>query len=79
MTACRDGAGQFVRNLYSLTKGQQAIIQLARVLGDRTGNLPPMPGIFPDYPAPIVRNAPDGRELALARWGMPSPQFGCPG
>jgi hypothetical protein len=21
------------------------------------GNLPPMPGVFPDYPAPIVRNA----------------------
>jgi putative SOS response-associated peptidase YedK len=34
--------------------------------------------IFPDYPAPIARNAPDGlRELAMARWGMPGPpQFG---
>jgi hypothetical protein len=21
------------------------------------GNLPPMPGVFPDYPAPVVRNA----------------------
>lgn len=62
-------------NLYSLTKGQQAILQLARAMNDRTGNLPPMPGIFPDYPAPIVRNGSDGRELALARWGMPSPQF----
>jgi putative SOS response-associated peptidase YedK len=62
-------------NLYSLTKGQQAIIALARAMNDRTGNLPPMPGIFPDYPAPIVRNSVDGRELALARWGMPSPQF----
>jgi putative SOS response-associated peptidase YedK len=40
---------------------------------DTSGNLPPMPGIFPDYRAPIVRNAPDGvRELVLARWGMPS-------
>ncbi len=29
--------------------------------------------IFPDYPAPIVRNTPDGvRELAMVRWGMPS-------
>lgn len=45
---------------------------------DMTGNLPPMPGVFPDYSAPIVRNAPDGvRELMLARWGMPGPpQFG---
>ncbi len=42
---------------------------------DRTGNLPPLPGIFPDYTAPIVRNYPQGRELVLARWGMPSPAF----
>ncbi|MDR4308234.1 SOS response-associated peptidase [Chelatococcus sambhunathii] len=60
-------------NLYSLTKGQAAIRELARALVDRTGNLPPMPGIFPDYPAPIVRNGAEGRELVLARWGMPSP------
>lgn len=66
-------------NLYSLTKGQQAIIELARALVDRTGNLPPMPGIFPDYPAPIVRNGSEGRELALARWGMHSPQFALKG
>jgi len=62
-----------VCNLYSLTKGQQAIIALARAMRDTTGNLPPLPGIFPDYPAPIVRNASDGvRELAMVRWGMPS-------
>jgi putative SOS response-associated peptidase YedK len=62
-------------NLYSLTKGQAAIIALARAMRDITGNLPPFPGIFPDDTAPIVRNAPDGiRELALARWGMPSSQ-----
>jgi putative SOS response-associated peptidase YedK len=43
---------------------------------DTTGNLPPLPGIFPDYKAPVVRNAPDGvRELAMLRWGMPSSQF----
>ena len=59
-------------NLYSLTKGQQAIIEFTRAMVDRTGNLPPMPGIFPDYPAPIVRNSDEGRELVLARWGMPS-------
>jgi hypothetical protein len=23
------------------------------------GNLPPMPGVFPDYPAPMVRNVDD--------------------
>jgi hypothetical protein len=38
---------------------------------DSAGNLPAMPGIFPDYPAPIVRNgARKARELAMARWGM---------
>ena len=42
-------------NLYSLTKGQKAIIALARATNDRIGNLPPMPGTFPDYPAPMVR------------------------
>jgi putative SOS response-associated peptidase YedK len=63
-------------NLYSITKGQAAIIELMRALRDLTGNLPPMSGVFPDYSAPIVRNAPDGvRELSLARWGMPSSQF----
>ncbi len=62
-------------NLYSMTKGQAAIIAMTRAMVDRTGNLPPMPGIFPDYAAPIVRNDPDGRTLALARWGMPSPAF----
>jgi hypothetical protein len=36
-----------VCNLYSVTKGQAAIRELARAMGDRTGNLPPLPGIFP--------------------------------
>jgi putative SOS response-associated peptidase YedK len=66
-------------NLYAVTKGQQAIRELTRAMHDRTGNLPPLPGIFPDYGAPIVRDGPDGRELALARWGMPSPVFSLKG
>jgi putative SOS response-associated peptidase YedK len=37
------------------------------------GNLPPMPGVFPDYPAPVVRNAGTERELVMMRWGMPPP------
>ncbi len=41
---------------------------------DNTGNMPPLPGIFPDYSAPIVRNSDAGRELAMARWGMPTPK-----
>jgi putative SOS response-associated peptidase YedK len=62
-------------NLYSVTKGQAAIRALFRVAHDRTGNLPPMPGVFPDYAAPIVRLGAEGRELVTARWGMPSPMF----
>ena len=66
-------------NLYSVTKGQQAINEFTGAMRDRTGNLPPMPGIFPDYFAPIVRNHPEGRELVMARWGMPSPVFALKG
>jgi putative SOS response-associated peptidase YedK len=67
-------------NLYSITKGQQAIRDLAGAMRDITGNLPPLPGVFPDYSAPIVRTAADGvRELAMARWGMPSPVFALKG
>jgi hypothetical protein len=35
-------------NLYSLTKGQQAILELVEAMIVLTGNLPPMPGIFTD-------------------------------
>jgi len=65
-------------NLYSITKGPQAIRDFARAMRDTTGNLPPLPGVFPDQMAPIVRAGPDGvRELVMARCGMPGPpQFG---
>jgi hypothetical protein len=32
-----------------------------------------MPGVFPDYPAPVIRNTADGSELAMMRRGMPPP------
>jgi hypothetical protein len=77
--AAMDGApspGPRMCNLYSITKGQPAIRDLAGAMRDLTGNLPMLPGVFPDYSAPIVRTAVDGvRELAMARWGMPSPTF----
>ena len=66
-------------NLYSLTKGQAAILQMTRAMVDRTGNMQPLPGIYPDYQAPIVRNGTEGRELSYARWGMPSPSFALKG
>jgi putative SOS response-associated peptidase YedK len=55
-------------NLYSMTKNQAAIRNLFKVDHDITGNLPPMPAIFPDKMAPIVRNSADGRESAMLRW-----------
>ncbi|MGY3147718.1 putative SOS response-associated peptidase YedK [Bradyrhizobium sp. USDA 3397] len=61
-------------NLYSMTKNVDAIRRLFGALNSNVGNLPSMPGIFPDYPAPIVRNASNGREISMARWGMPSSQ-----
>ena len=67
-------------NLYSFTKSQQAIREATQAMIDTAGNLPLLPGIFPDHTAPIVRiNAAGGRELARARWGMPSPAFALQG
>jgi hypothetical protein len=52
---------------------QEAIRRLFKVVKDNTGNLPPLPSVYPDYAAPIIRNSDAGRELAMARWGMPTP------
>ena len=61
-------------NLYSITKGPQAIREFTQAMRDHVGNMPPLPGVFPDYFAPIVRSGEDSeRELVMARWGMPSP------
>lgn len=62
-----------------MTKPQAAIRAMFGIVHDRTGNLPSMSGIFPDYPAPIVRIVDGDRELTMARWGMPSPAFALKG
>jgi len=60
-------------NLYSHTKGPAAIRAIVGEMFNFAGNLAPQPAIFPDAVAPIVRTAATGeRELATARWGMPS-------
>jgi hypothetical protein len=58
-----------VCNLYSITTNQVAVIALFRVIN----RYAPIPGVFPDYPAPVIRNAEAGREMTLMRWGMPPP------
>jgi putative SOS response-associated peptidase YedK len=60
-------------NLYSITTNQEAIIRLFRVINRYVGNLAPMPGVFPDYPAAVIRNTDTGTEMTLMRWGMPPP------
>lgn len=61
-------------NRYALTTSQAAIREAANAMRDLTGNLAPQTGIFPDQSAPIIRTGEDGvRELAMARWGLPSP------
>lgn len=66
-------------NLYSHTSNRQAIIDLTRAMtvSDSVGNLEPMPGIFPDYAAPIVRNMEGKRELAMARWWPDGEEWWC--
>ena len=64
-------------DLYSITTNQAAITALFRVMNRYVGNLQPMPGVFPDYPAPVLQNAAGERELAMMRWGMtPPPRAG---
>jgi putative SOS response-associated peptidase YedK len=61
-------------NLYSYTRSQDEAARIYRVLHDDVGNLPPLPAIFPDTVAPVVRTTRDGeRQLAMMRWGFPKP------
>ena len=72
-------------NLYSQTRSQDAmrhvfddVLDDDEDLVDTSGNLPALPGIWPDYPAPIIRHGDAGHgasgfRLSLARWGMPTP------
>jgi hypothetical protein len=52
-------------NFYSITTNQAAIVALFRRMNRYVGNLPPMPGVFPDYPAPVIRNSGEAQEMVL--------------
>ncbi|CAN7338742.1 SOS response-associated peptidase family protein [Bosea sp. LjRoot90] len=62
-------------NLYSHTRNVEAMRKLFAPFNDggaNFANLPPQPGIFPDYEAPIIRNEDGEARLTMTRWGMPS-------
>lgn len=60
-------------NLYSVTTNREAMRRIGKAFSDSVGNMPELPGIYPDYLAPIVRlDATGEREIVLARWGLPS-------
>ncbi|RFB76621.1 SOS response-associated peptidase [Methylovirgula sp. 4M-Z18] len=60
-------------NLYNLTTNQQAIRDFIEITYDTLGNLEPDIDIYPDRPAPVVRNVNGGRDLTRLTWGMPTP------
>lgn len=62
-------------NLYNISTNQDAIIAITRALRGRIGNLEPSLDVYPDRPAPVIRNFEGERELASLTWGMPSPAF----
>lgn len=61
-------------NLYGLVTSQAEIREAFSVEKNRAGNLPRLPGIFPDQMAPIVRIEGGGRALEMFRWGIPGPK-----
>lgn len=69
----RDGA---MCNLYAMMRTRAEAATLAGAMRDRNDNQPPSPGIYPDYPGPVVLVGEDGqREMRDMRWGMPSPAW----
>ena len=60
-------------NHYEMMKRLEAMQALFHGLSVQGTNLAPLPDVFPDYPAPILRRGADGCALAMARWGLPTP------
>ena len=59
-------------NLYQVRTNQEAMRDIVGVMEERL-NLQPDIEVYPDRPAPVVRNKDGGRELAELTWGMPTP------
>jgi putative SOS response-associated peptidase YedK len=57
-------------------RARAEVATAADTMRDRNNNQPPSPGIYPNYPAPVVLIAEDGqREMRDMRWGLPSPAW----
>lgn len=59
-------------NLYQVRTNQEAMRDIAGLMSERL-NLQPDIEVYPDRPAPVVRNKDGGRELVELTWGMPTP------
>jgi hypothetical protein len=53
-------------NLYSITTNQAATTARFRMVNRNVGNLPPMPGVLPDWAGPASRRAPLATGAAMA-------------
>ena len=61
-------------NLYNITTSLEALRDLIRAFRDVARWNEPSIDIYPNTLGPVIRVAPDGeRELAMLKWGMPSP------
>lgn len=69
-------AGALSRHVQPLLRRDQleAIRRFVKAfdIAPGNGNFPPVPGVFPDYLGPIVRNVGGLWELTTVRWAMPS-------
>jgi putative SOS response-associated peptidase YedK len=62
-------------NLYAYRTPPAEARLFLKLTEDRTGNQPPLPAVFPDQMAPVVRAGRDGvREMLAMRWGLPGPE-----
>lgn len=59
-------------NLYQVRTNQEAMRDIAGVMTERL-NLEPEVEVYPDRPAPIIRNHYGARELVGLTWGMRTP------
>src|SRR5579875_1509718 len=60
-------------NLYAMMKARAEAARLAGAFRDLNNNQPTLPGVYPDYAAPVIMRRDDGqREMRDMRWGMPT-------